>query len=80
MFRILDDITRGLGQPEDIDLLLELGEAVALGSLCALGQTAPNPVITTIRYFRDEYEAHIYEKKCPSDVCQTLDQVGPTNG
>ncbi|UCG84609.1 MAG: SLBB domain-containing protein, partial [Dehalococcoidia bacterium] len=78
MFRILDDITRGLGKPEDIDLLLELGEAVALGSLCALGQTAPNPVITTIRYFRDEYEAHIYEKKCPADVCQTLDQVGPT--
>jgi NADH:ubiquinone oxidoreductase subunit F (NADH-binding)/(2Fe-2S) ferredoxin len=80
MFRILDDITRGLGRPEDIDLLLELGEAVALGSLCALGQTAPNPVMTTIRFFRDEYKAHINEKRCPAGVCQLLDQVGPING
>ncbi|MFC1848132.1 NADH-ubiquinone oxidoreductase-F iron-sulfur binding region domain-containing protein [Chloroflexota bacterium] len=80
MFSILDDITRGQGRPEDIDLLLELGEAVALGSLCALGQTAPNPVITTIRYFRSEYEAHIYERKCPAGVCQVPGQVGPTNG
>ena len=70
MFNILDDITKGQGRPEYIDLLLELGEAVALGSLCALGQTAPNPVITTIRYFRNEYEAHIYERRCPAGVCQ----------
>ena len=72
MFDILDDITKGQGRPEDIDLLLELGEAVALGSLCALGQTAPNPVLTTMRYFRDEYEAHIYKKQCPAGVCQAL--------
>jgi NADH:ubiquinone oxidoreductase subunit F (NADH-binding)/(2Fe-2S) ferredoxin len=72
MFDILDDITKGQGKPEDIDLLLELGEAVAGTSLCALGQTAPNPVLTTIRYFRDEYEAHIHEKRCPAGVCQAL--------
>mgnify|MGYP001082969408 CR=1 FL=1 len=72
MFDILDDITKGQGRPEDIDLLLELGEAVARTSLCALGQSAPNPVLTTIRYFRDEYEAHIYEKRCPAGVCPEL--------
>lgn len=72
MFQILDDITRGRGRREDIDLLLELSEAIANGSLCALGQTAPNPVLTTIRYFRDEYEAHISEKRCPAGVCQNL--------
>ena len=72
MFEILDDITKGQGRPEDIDLLLELGEAVKSGSLCALGQTAPNPVLTTIKYFRKEYEAHIYEKRCPAGVCQAL--------
>lgn len=72
MFEILDDITKGQGRPEDIDLLLELAEAVKHASLCALGQTAPNPVLTTIRYFRDEYEAHIYDKRCPAGVCQAL--------
>ena len=69
MFEILDDITKGQGRPEDIDLLLELSEAVKKSSLCALGQTAPNPVLTTIRYFRNEYEAHINEKCCPAGVC-----------
>ena len=59
LLAILEDITRGKGRPEDIDLLLELAEGVKLGSLCGLGQTAPNPVLTTIRYFRDEYEAHV---------------------
>ena len=73
MFDILDDITKGQGKPGDIKLLLELGEAVAHTSLCALGQSAPNPVLTTLRYFRDEYEAHIYEKLCPAGVCTTLD-------
>lgn len=72
MFEILDDITKGKGRSEDIDLLLELAETVVQGSLCALGQTAPNPVLTTIRYFRDEYEAHINEKRCPASVCQVL--------
>jgi NADH:ubiquinone oxidoreductase subunit F (NADH-binding) len=72
MFDILDDITKGQGKPEDIDVLLEVGEAVATGSLCALGKTAPNPVLTTIRYFRDEYESHIHEKRCPAGVCRML--------
>lgn len=70
MFDILDDITKRQGRPGDIELLLELGEAVARTSLCALGQTAPNPVLTTIRYFRNEYEAHIYEEDCPAGVCR----------
>ena len=72
MLGILDDITAGRGKPEDIDLLLEIGAAVKQGSLCGLGQTAPNPVLTTIRYFRDEYEAHITRKKCPAAVCKAL--------
>ncbi|MDI6689678.1 MAG: NADH-ubiquinone oxidoreductase-F iron-sulfur binding region domain-containing protein [Actinomycetota bacterium] len=72
MFEVLDDITKGRGRPEDIDLLLELSDAIAHGSLCALGKTAPNPVLTTIRYFRDEYEAHIDEKRCPAGVCREL--------
>ncbi len=69
IFDILDDITKGRGRLEDIDVLLELSEMVSSASLCALGRTAPNPVLTTIRYFRDEYEAHIHEKRCPAGVC-----------
>jgi NADH:ubiquinone oxidoreductase subunit F (NADH-binding)/(2Fe-2S) ferredoxin len=72
MFDILDEITKGQGKTEDIDLLLEVSEAVSTISLCALGKTAPNPVLTTIHYFRDEYEAHIHEKRCPAGVCQML--------
>lgn len=72
MFDILDDISKGQGKEEDIDLLVELGAAVAETSLCGLGQTAPNPVLTTIRYFRSEYEAHIREKRCPAGVCPEL--------
>ena len=72
MLEILNTITGGEGKPEDIDLLIELGEAIKMGSICGLGQSAPNPVLTTIRYFRDEYEAHIYEKKCPARVCREL--------
>ena len=72
MLDILEDITRGKGKPEDIDLLVEIGETVKAGSLCGLGQTAPNPVLTTIRYFQDEYEAHISEKRCPAKVCKAL--------
>ena len=71
---ILTDITQGKGTVEDIDLLVELGEAIKLGSLCGLGQTAPNPVLTTIRYFRDEYEAHVIDKRCPSGTCRALTQ------
>ncbi len=72
MRRILDRITAGLGKPEDVDLLLEVATAVKYGSLCGLGQTAPNPVLSTLRYFRDEYEAHIKEKTCPAGVCKAL--------
>ncbi len=74
MLDILEDIAQGKGKPEDIDLLAELAEAVKAGSLCGLGQTAPNPVLTTIRYFRNEYEAHINEKQCPALVCKSLIQ------
>jgi NADH-quinone oxidoreductase subunit F len=74
MLDILNDIVAGKGKPGDIELLLEVGDAVKNGSLCALGGTAPNPVLTTIRYFRDEYEAHINEKRCPALACKALVQ------
>jgi NADH-quinone oxidoreductase subunit F len=72
MLDILEDITQGRGKAKDIELLVEIGESVKKGSLCGLGQTAPNPVLTTIRYFREEYEAHIHEKECPARVCKSL--------
>lgn len=72
MLEFLADITEGRGKPEDIDLLLELSEGIKLGSLCALGGTAPNPVLTTIHNFREEYEAHIKRKRCPAGVCKKL--------
>jgi NADH-quinone oxidoreductase subunit F len=72
MLDILEEITHGKGRKGDIELLQEVGDAVKNGSLCALGGTAPNPVLTTIRYFRDEYEAHINEKRCPALACRAL--------
>jgi NADH-quinone oxidoreductase subunit F len=69
---ILDDICAGRGTEESITQLEELGAAVSKGSLCGLGQTAPNPVLTTIKYFRDEYLAHVREKRCPAGVCEPL--------
>jgi NADH-quinone oxidoreductase subunit F len=69
---ILDDICEGRGTEQSIAQLESLGEAVGKGSLCGLGQTAPNPVLTTIKYFRDEYLAHVREKRCPAGVCQPL--------
>ena len=72
MHETLDYITRGFGQEGDIELREELGQAVKTASLGGLGQTAANPVLTTIRYFRDEYEAHIQEKRCPAGVCKAL--------
>jgi len=72
MLSILDDIVNGKGKIEDIDLLLDLAEGVKAGSLCGLGQTAPNPVITTIKYFRHEYEEHILQKKCRASVCTEI--------
>jgi len=72
MLEILDRITDGKGKDGDLELLKELAEGVKKASLCGLGQTAPNPALTTLRYYRDEYEAHIYEKKCPAKKCQAL--------
>jgi len=72
MLEILRAITEGKGEMEDIDLLSELGEAIKIGSICGLGQTVPNPVLTTIRYFREEYEAHILKKECPARVCRAF--------
>ena len=72
MLRILSDITSGRGKPGDLELLQEIGSAVKQGSLCGLGQTAPNPVLTTIRYFREEYEAHIVDKRCPATACRSI--------
>ncbi len=72
MYEILDRITEGKGEEGDIERLESLSETISSSSLCGLGQTAPNPVITTLKYFRHEYEAHIRDKKCPSGVCQAL--------
>jgi len=72
MLEVLDRITKGEGKEEDIAHLEELAQGVKKASLCGLGQTAPNPVLTTLRYFRDEYEAHINEKTCPAKKCQAL--------
>lgn len=72
MQEVLTRIVKGEGKDGDIELLEELCEAVKDGALCGLGQTAPNPVLTTIKYFRDEYEAHIHDKKCPAKECVEL--------
>jgi len=72
MHEILTDITEGRGTPEHIDLLEELGWVTMEASLCALGGTAPNPVLSTIQYFRDEYKEHINNKRCPAKVCRAL--------
>jgi len=72
MSQILTDITQGKGKDGDIGLLERLSATLIDSSLCALGSTAPNPVLTTIRYFRDEYEAHIRDKRCPAGVCKEL--------
>ncbi len=72
MLEVLERITRGEGTPEDIPKLKLLAEQIKEASLCGLGQTAPNPVLTTVRYYLDEYEAHINERKCPAKSCATL--------
>ena len=72
MKEILIDITEGRGTEESISVLEELAEVLTLGSLCALGSTAANPILSTLRYFRNEYEAHIKEKRCPAGVCKEL--------
>jgi len=72
LLEILNKITEGNGEMEDLDKLEELANYIKSASLCGLGQTAPNPVISTLRYFRDEYIAHIVDKKCPAGVCKKL--------
>lgn len=72
MLEILTRITQGKGRESDIDTLLNIAKTVKECSLCGLGQTCPNPVLTTLNYFRDEYEAHIKEKRCPAAVCDAL--------
>jgi NADH:ubiquinone oxidoreductase subunit F (NADH-binding) len=69
MYEILDRISHGEGKEGDIEKLEHLGKIIQDTSLCGLGQSAPNPVLSTIRWFRDEYEAHIRDKKCPAGVC-----------
>ena len=72
MLEMLTNITKGKGKEGDIELLQEMAAIIKNASLCGLGQTAPNPVLTTLKYFRSEYEAHITNKKCPSHYCQAL--------
>jgi NADH-quinone oxidoreductase subunit F len=72
MFELLDDITKGRGTPEHLELLEELALAVKDTTMCGLGNSAPNPVLTTLRYYRHEYERHIYDKRCDAFVCKDL--------
>lgn len=72
MLEVLEKITEGEGTPEDLDRLESLSEIITSSSLCGLGQTAANPVISTLKYFRDEYDAHVNEKSCPAGLCQAL--------
>jgi NADH:ubiquinone oxidoreductase subunit F (NADH-binding) len=72
MLEILTRICAGEGAPGDVEKLDRLGRMILAASLCGLGQTAPNPVLSTIRYYRDEYDAHVLEKRCPAGACQAL--------
>ena len=72
MLKILTDITQGKGKAGQLEVLQELAEVAREASLCALGKSAPNPFLSTLRYFRDEYEAHINEKRCPARSCKEL--------
>ena len=72
MYEILTKITEGKGEPADIDRLEVLAKNIKNAALCGLGQTAPNPIISTLRYFRDEYIAHVVDKRCPAGVCKSI--------
>ena len=72
MLKILERIVKGKGEMKDLDTLEELAVAVKDGSLCGLGKTAPNPVLSTLKYFKDEYIAHIKDKRCPAGVCEAM--------
>lgn len=74
MLEMLEKITEGKGTLEDLDKLEKLALSIKASALCGLGQTAPNPVLSTLKYFRDEYIAHVVDKKCPAGVCKALMQ------
>ena len=74
LYEILEKITQGKGTEEDLDRLTTLGNSIIAGSLCGLGKSSPNPILSTIRYFKDEYLAHVRDKKCPAHVCKDLKQ------
>ena len=75
MLHILEKIVKGEGTMEDLDRLEALAQVIKQGSLCGLGKSAPNPVLSTLKYFRDEYIAHIKDKKCPAGVCKSLKTI-----
>ena len=75
MLEILEKITEGRGEEGDIEKLEVLAKNIKAAALCGLGQTAPNPILSTIRYFRSEYDAHVIDKKCPAGVCKKLIQI-----
>jgi NADH-quinone oxidoreductase subunit F len=72
LLALLDDVIEGRGTAETLELLEKLGHAVMKGSLCGLGKTAPNPVLSTLKYFRQEYHEHVFEKKCRAGQCKAL--------
>ncbi|MFZ7103909.1 MAG: NADH-ubiquinone oxidoreductase-F iron-sulfur binding region domain-containing protein [Peptococcaceae bacterium] len=75
MLQILEKIVAGKGKPEDLDLLLNLADTISNTALCGLGKTAANPVVSTLQYFKDEYLAHVVDKKCPAQTCQSLKMI-----
>jgi NADH-quinone oxidoreductase subunit F len=75
MLEILEGIVAGKGKLEDMDMLLELADTISATALCGLGKTAPSPVVSTIKNFKDEYIKHIVDKKCPSKTCQKLKTI-----
>ena len=75
MLEILERIVAGQGEMEDLDMLLELADTISSTALCGLGKTAPSPVLSTIKYFRDEYVAHVRDKHCPTKTCQKLKKI-----
>ncbi len=79
MLEILDRIVEGKGKEDDIEKLERLARVIKETSLCGLGQTAPNPVLSTLHYFRDEYEAHIYDRTCPAHHCRSLTKLQITD-
>ncbi len=72
LLEIMERVTTGQGKESDLELLETLSTSIKVTSLCGLGQTAPNPVLSTLKYFREEFEAHISDKKCPAKVCKEL--------